>query len=83
MSATARSDSYFQFFPGNYRWSAEMLVMLSTAPYGGAEVSEVMRTGASLRDRAGDDEAWFDAWVQAADARVAAAREAEIGRAHV
>ena len=78
--ANTRSDTYFQFFPGNYRWSAEMLVMLSTAPYGGSEVSEVMRTGASLRDKVGDDDAWFEAWVKAADLRMNAATEAETGK---
>ncbi len=72
-----RSDSHFQYFPGNYRWSAEMLVVLSTAPYGGAEVSEVMRTGAKLRDKVGDDEAWFDEWVAAADLRMSTAQAAE------
>lgn len=74
---SARSDSHFQYFPGNYRWSAEMMVVLSTAPYGGSEVSEVMRTGASLRDKVGDDEAWFDAWVKAADLRMSTAQAAE------
>lgn len=54
-------------FPGNYRWSAEMLAILSTAPYGGAEISEVDRIGRSLRDRVGDDDAWFEAWCKGAD----------------
>ncbi len=72
-----RSDSHFQYFPGNYRWSAEMLVVLSTAPFGGAEVSEVMRIGARLRDKVGDDVAWFDEWVKGADLRMQAAQTAE------
>ncbi len=72
-----RSDSHFQYFPGNYRWSAEMLVVLSTAPFGGSEVSEVMRIGARLRDKVGDDEAWFDEWVKGADLRLQAAQTAE------
>jgi hypothetical protein len=76
-SAQPRSDTYFQFFPGDYRWSAEMMVMLSTAAYGGSDVSEVLRTGASLRDQAGNDEAWFEAWVNAADLRARTARQAE------
>jgi hypothetical protein len=63
----ARFPAHFQYFPGHYRWSAEMLVVLSTAPFGGAEISEVDRVGRALRDKAGDDEAWFDEWVKGAD----------------
>lgn len=74
---SAPSDSHFQYFPGNYRWSAEMMVVLSTAPYGGSEVSEVFRTAATLRDKVGDDEAWFDAWVKAGDLRLSTAQAAE------
>ena len=72
-----RSDSHFQYFPGNYRWSAEMLVVLSTAPFGGSEVSEVMRIGSRLRDKVGDDEAWFHEWVIGADLRMHTAQAAE------
>ncbi len=72
-----RSDSHFQYFPGNYRWSAEMLVVLSTAPFGGSEVSEVMRIGSRLQDKVGDDEAWFDEWVKGADLRLQTAQAAE------
>jgi dienelactone hydrolase len=55
------------YFPGNYRWSAEMLAILSTAPYGGAEISEVDRIGRKLRNHIGDDAAWFDAWREGGD----------------
>ncbi len=72
-----RSDSHFQYFPGNYRWSAEMLVVLSTAPYGGSEVSEVMRIGSRLQNKVGDDEAWFEEWVKGADLRMQTAQAAE------
>src|SRR5688572_2423533 len=72
-----RSDAHFQYFPGNYRWSAEMLVVLSTAPFGGAEVSEVLRIGSRLRDKVGDDDAWFDGWVKGADLRMQTAQAAE------
>jgi dipeptidyl aminopeptidase/acylaminoacyl peptidase len=58
---------HFTYYPGNYRWSAEMMVVLSAAPYGGADLSEVDRIGHSLRDRVGDDEAWFAAWREGAD----------------
>jgi dienelactone hydrolase len=73
----ARSPAHFQYFPDHYRWSAEMLVVLSTAPFGGAEISEVDRIGRALRDKVGDDEAWFDEWVKGADLRLHAAQTAE------
>ena len=63
----ATAPKHFTYYPGNYRWSAEMLVILSTAPYGGAEISEVDRIGRSLRDHVGDDETWFQAWREGAD----------------
>jgi len=61
------APKHFTYYPGNYRWSAEMMVVLSAAPYGGADLSEVDRIGRSLRDRVGDDAAWFDAWCEGAD----------------
>ena len=72
------------YFPGNYRWSAEMLAILSTAPYGGADLSEVDRIGRKLRDHVGDDNAWFEAWREGGDLLRSRAELAEqIGRAHV
>ena len=68
MSSPAETTArHFTYYPGNYRWSAEMMVVLSAAPYGGADLSEVDRIGRSLRDRVGDDEAWFEAWREGAD----------------
>jgi len=66
-SPAETTAKHFTYYPGNYRWSAEMMVILSTAPYGGAELSEVDRIGRSLRDKVGDDEAWFAAWRDGAD----------------
>ena len=56
------APDHFVYFPGNYRWSAGMLGALSSAPYGGPDIAEVDRVGRKLRDRLGDDEAWFKAW---------------------
>jgi pimeloyl-ACP methyl ester carboxylesterase len=66
-AAAGKNPQHFQYFPGDYRWSAEMLVVLSTANYGGADLSEVDRVGRKLKDKVGDDEAWFDEWCKAAD----------------
>ena len=64
-----RKDSpYFMYFPGNYRWSAAMLGMLSTAGWGGSDINEVDKIGRLLKGaRIGDDDAWFDACLKVAD----------------
>jgi len=60
MNEATKISNYFMYFPDNYRWSAEMLAILSTGPYGGSEIAEVHRIGRKLRGRIGDDEAWFE-----------------------
>jgi alpha-beta hydrolase superfamily lysophospholipase len=52
----------FMYFPGVYRWSHGMLLALNAAPWGGAEIGEVHRVGLALKDRLGDDQAWFTEW---------------------
>jgi hypothetical protein len=63
-----KPDSYFMYFPGNYRWSAAFINMLGSAPYGGADIGELHRIGQLLKDKAPeDDDAWFDACAKVAD----------------
>lgn len=76
-TAAGKTPNYFMYFPGNYRWSAEMLAILSTGPYGGAEISEVDRIGRKLRGHVGDDDAWFRAWREGGDLLRARAEAAE------
>lgn len=52
----------FTYFPNNYRWSHGLLIGLNMAPWGGAEIGEINRIGLRLRDRVGDDNAWFREW---------------------
>jgi dienelactone hydrolase len=64
----SKSPPYFMYFPGNYRWSAAMLGMLSTAVWGAADIAEVDRIGRRLKGVDGsDDAAWFDACIAVAD----------------
>src|ERR1700683_3487419 len=50
------------YFPGNYRWSAALVNMRGTAPFGGVDISELHHIGRLLEGKAPeDDEAWFDA----------------------
>jgi alpha-beta hydrolase superfamily lysophospholipase len=55
-----------------------MLAMLSTAPYGGADISEIDRIGRQLKAHVGDDEAWFHAWTKGGDLMRRRAAEAEV-----
>jgi dienelactone hydrolase len=73
-------DSYFMYFPGNYRWSAAFINMLGSAPYGGSDIGELHKIGQLLKDRGPeDDEAWFDACVKVADGVRAHAESFERG----
>lgn len=54
-----------------------LLLCLSGAPWGGAEIDEVNRVGRALRDRVGDDAAWFAEWVRMGDKVHARGGEAE------
>ena len=63
-----KTPKYFMYFPGNYRWSAAFVNMLSRGSYGGADISELHKIGRLLEGKAGDDdEAWFDACATVAD----------------
>src|SRR5262245_2940677 len=56
----------FTYFPENYRWSHGLLIGLNMAPWGGAEIGEVNRVGLRLKNRLGDDDAWFREWAREA-----------------
>ena len=72
-----KTPSYFMYFPDNYRWSAEMLAILSTIPYGSADIAEADRCVRALRAHVGDDEKWFDVWREAGDRLFRSARADE------
>ena len=62
MTRTAK-PGWFRYFDGDrpedYRWSAALTLLLGLAHWGGSTLSEVHRIGQRLKDRVGDDEAWF------------------------
>src|SRR5438128_11196130 len=60
-------DLSFAYFPDNHRWSHGMLLPLGGAPWDGGAIGEVHRVGLRLRDRVGDDRAWFAEWTRMAD----------------
>ena len=78
---TARKDDpAFIYFPTNYRWSMGLLLCLSGAPWGGAEIDDVNRVGRALAGHIGDDDAWFEEWTRMGDRIEARGREAETKR---
>ncbi len=72
-----KDDPAFRYFPTNYRWSMGLLLCLSAAPWGGAEIDEVNRVGLALKDKVGDDEAWLAEWAKMGDKVEARGREEE------
>jgi pimeloyl-ACP methyl ester carboxylesterase len=71
------NDPAFLYFPDNYRWSMGLMICLSGAPWGGAEIDDVNRVGRALRGKVGDDDAWFTEWTRMADRIEARGRAAE------
>src|SRR5690348_8263652 len=56
----------FTYFPESYRWSHGLLIGLNVAPWGGAEIGEVNRIGLRLKNKVGDDDAWYREWTREA-----------------
>jgi len=76
MADDKKDDPAFLYFPTNYRWSMGLLICLSAAPWTGVEIDEVNRVGRALKDKVGDDNAWFEEWTQMGDKIEARGREA-------
>ena len=77
----AKDPGYFMYFPGNYRWSAGFINMLSSSAFGGAEIGELHKIGQMLKDKnPEDDDAWFDACIKVADGVRATAEHFERSR---
>ncbi len=48
----------FEFFPGNYRWSYNTLAAIAA----GGQIGDIDLILGGLRERDGDDEAWYREW---------------------
>src|ERR1700730_10611885 len=60
--AQERAEASLMLFPGNYTWSAATRGAIATSLWGGADLGEVYKVVAALKDRAGEGPAWFAAW---------------------
>jgi fermentation-respiration switch protein FrsA (DUF1100 family) len=57
-----RNAEWFTYFPTDYRWSFNVMITLSVASNGGADMGEVDRVCRRLVDHVGDDVKWFEEW---------------------
>jgi dienelactone hydrolase len=62
-----RNANWWAYFPNDYRWSFNMMIVMATIRTGGAEVGEIDAVGRRLVDHVGDDERWFDEWAKMGD----------------
>ena len=69
------NNTWFTYFPKDYRWSAAICGMLTGAQFGATEIGELDQVGRRLAKKLGDDNHWFREWVRMAD------RVRELGRA--
>jgi len=58
---------WFTYYPEDYRWSAAIGSMLGAAVMGGCDMGEIDRAARKLKNRLGDDDAWFTEWCQLGD----------------
>lgn len=72
-----RNAEWFTYFPEDYRWSFNTMIVLGMARTGGAEMGEVDRVCRRLAGRVGDDDAWFEEWVAMAERVRGLAEEAD------
>jgi dipeptidyl aminopeptidase/acylaminoacyl peptidase len=75
--------NWFTYFSDNYRWSAGLIIALGTAPWGSSDLGEVDRVGKRLKDRVGDDRAWFDEWTCMGEELENLAKEASSAGRHI
>jgi len=64
---TEANSTWFTYFPEDYRWSAAIVGILGSAPWGGSEIGEVDAVGRRLKRDVGNDELWFNEWVKMGD----------------
>ncbi|MFH1639795.1 MAG: alpha/beta fold hydrolase [Chloroflexota bacterium] len=57
-----RRDEVFMMFLGNYTWSAAVRSAIASSIGGGGELGEIYRVCAALKEKSGDNGAWFVAW---------------------
>lgn len=67
MAKAVGKAPWFAYFPENYRWSAAISMLYSSSYWGAAVMGEIDQVGRRLKNKVGDDRAWFREWVRMAD----------------
>jgi dipeptidyl aminopeptidase/acylaminoacyl peptidase len=62
MMTTQPIKHWFEYFPGNFVWSQQMMAMIDMANWGASAMGEIDQVGQRLKGREGDDEAWYVEW---------------------
>ena len=57
-----RRNESFMMFPGNYTWSAAIRSAIGSSIGGGGEIGEIYQVCVALKERSGDNVAWFTEW---------------------
>ncbi len=73
------AGTWFRYFPEHYLWSQLMSSVISVAPMGGSNFNELHQIGRRLQAKAGDGEAWHEAWLWMADKTLALAEPILMG----
>jgi dipeptidyl aminopeptidase/acylaminoacyl peptidase len=60
--ATQQFKHWFEYFPGNFVWSQQMMAMIDMANWGASAMGEIDQVGQRLKGREGDNEAWYTEW---------------------
>jgi dipeptidyl aminopeptidase/acylaminoacyl peptidase len=61
MTQSNRAHLY-EYFPGNFVWSQSINSMIDMANWGASSMGEIDQVGRRLKDKQGDNEAWFSEW---------------------
>ena len=67
MPEAPANTNWYTYFPEDYRWSAAICGMVSSAQWGGTEIGEVDKVCRRLYKKLGDDNLWFREWDRMGD----------------
>lgn len=68
MNESPQFRHWFQYFPEHYMWSQGVGMAIEMIPFGAAAMGEIDRVGQRLKNRVGDNAAWFEEWTRMGEA---------------
>ncbi|MEE9274996.1 MAG: alpha/beta hydrolase [bacterium] len=64
MPEAPANNTWFTYFPKDYRWSAAICGIIAGAQWGSSDIGEVDKVCRRIAGRLGDDNLWFREWVK-------------------